>query len=572
MDSGTELNLVEIIGVLVGGLALFLFGLERLTAGLKAIAGSRLQAMLNRLTASRFRGVLAGAGITALLNSSTITTVLLVGFVSTGLMTLQQAIPMIMGANIGSTLTAQIIAFNISALVPYMLAIGFGLYGFAKRELLRELGGVLLGFGLLFLGIEFMGDATRPLRNYEPFILLMQDMRNPVIGIAIGAVFTVIVQSSAATLAIVIALGSQGLIPLESGIALILGANVGTCGTALLASIGKSAQAVQVGIVHLLFNVLGVLFLVFVIPQFADLIRAISPSSPELTGSARLAAEMPRQAANAHTVFSVFSTLVLIWFTGPIGWLAEKLAPASKKDSHSPGTPRYLDPTLVDMPALAISRVQLELTELGKLAVSLVQRSARLVGESSGQAITELTDEDKAADDLSTAILTYVGQISDAVETDDEGGQLVSLSRIATCLDSIRDVATTSIFSVSQRRLAQGADLVRFRNPDTEQFMTAVMDYLSLAIKTISQPDADIVARIVDAKPEIEAHAESARQYIMSVLQLRSKEDAVNFRLANDMIEHLNEVARLSRGIAKACRSLHGVPVPEQAQASGHAG
>jgi phosphate:Na+ symporter len=565
MDSGTSLNLLEIIGALVGGLALFLFGLERLTAGLKAIAGARLQAMLNRLTASRFRGVLAGAGITALLNSSTITTVLLVGFVSSGLMTLQQAVPMIMGANIGSTLTAQIIAFNISALVPYMLAVGFLMYGFAKRELLQELGGVLLGFGLLFLGIEFMGDATRPLRNYEPFILLMQDMRNPFIGIAIGAVFTAIVQSSAATLAIVIALGSQGLIPLESGIALILGANVGTCGTALLASIGKSAQAVQVGIVHLLFNVLGVLFLVFVIPQFADFIRAISPSSPELTGSARLAAEMPRQAANAHTVFSVISTAVLIWFTGPIGRLAEWLAPESKKEGHIPGTPRYLDPTLVDMPALAINRVQLELTELGKMAVSLVQRSAKLVGASSVHAFTELTDADKEADDLSTAILTYVGQISDAVETDDEGGQLVSLSRIATCLDAIRDVATTSIFAVSQRRLAQGADLVRFRSPDTERFMATVMDNLGLAIKTISQPDADTVARIVEAKPEIEAYAETARQYIMSVLQLRSKEDAVNFRLANDMIEHLNEVARLSRVIAKASRSLNGVAVPEAA-------
>lgn len=565
MDSSTELNLVEIIGTLVGGLALFLFGLERLTAGLKAIAGARLQSMLNRLTASRFRGILAGAGITALLNSSTITTVLLVGFVSTELMTLQQAIPMIMGANIGSTLTAQIIAFDISALVPYMLAGGFLLHGFAKRELLQELGGVLLGFGLLFLGIEFMSDATRPLRDYEPFILLMQDMRNPAIGIAIGAVFTAVVQSSAATLAVVIALGSQGLLPLESGIALILGANVGTCGTALLASIGKSAQAVQVGIVHLLFNVMGVLFFVFVIPQFADFIRAISPSSPELAGSARLAAEIPRQAANAHTVFSVLSTVVLIWFAGPIGWLAEKLAPVSKKDWQSPGTPRYLDQTLVDMPALAITRAQLELTELGKLAASLVQRSVRLVGESSAQALTELTDEDKEADNLSTAILTYVGQISDAVETDDEGGQLVSLSRIATCLDAIRDVATTSIFAVSQRRLAQGADLVRFRNPDTERFMTAVMECLGLAIKAIAQPDADLVARIVEAKPEIEAHAETARHYIMSVLQLRSKDDAVNFRLANDMIEHLNEVARLSRVIAKACRALHGVPVPEEA-------
>ncbi|WP_109480165.1 Na/Pi cotransporter family protein [Paraburkholderia sp. C35] len=565
MQPGANLNLIEIVGLLVGGLALFLFGLELMTRGLKAIAGSRLQSLLGTLTASRFRGILAGAGITALLNSSTITTVLLVGFVSAGLMTLQQSIPMIMGANIGSTLTAQIIAFNISAITPFLLAVGFLMYGFAKRDLLRELGGVLLGLGLLFLGIEMMGDATRPLRNYEPFIAIMQDMRNPLIGIAIGAVFTAIVQSSAATLAIVIALGSQGLIPLESGIALILGANVGTCGTALLASIGKSAEAAQVGIVHLLFNLLGVLFFAFIIPQFADFVRAISPSAPELTGAARLAAETPRQAANAHTVFSVFSTLVLIWFTGPIGKLAEKLAPASRKAWQNPGAPRYLDPTLVDMPALAITRVQLELGMLGTQVEQLVQRSVALLAEGTAQTLATLTDDDKAADSLSTAILTYVGQLSDAVHNDDEGRQLIDLARIATCLDAIREVATTSMLALSQRRLAQGADIARLRSDETARFATGVIERFALAVETVTHPDAETVTRIVAAKPEIEAQADAARTHIMSVLQLRSEEDAVNFRLANDMIEQFNEIARLSRAIAKASRSLREVKVSEAA-------
>ncbi|MBN3766597.1 Na/Pi cotransporter family protein [Burkholderia sp. Ac-20365] len=561
MQAAGNLNLIEIVGLLVGGLALFLFGLELMTGGLKAIAGSRLQSLLGTLTASRFRGILAGAGITALLNSSTITTVLLVGFVSAGLMTLQQSIPMIMGANIGSTLTAQIIAFNISAITPFLLAGGFLMYSFAKRELVRELGGVLLGLGLLFLGIEMMGNATRPLRNYEPFINAMQDMRNPLLGIAIGAIFTAIVQSSAATLAIVIALGSQGLIPLESGIALILGANVGTCGTALLASIGKSAEAAQVGIVHLLFNLLGVLFFAFVIPQFADLVRAISPSAPELTGAARLAAETPRQAANAHTVFSVFSTVVLICFTGPIGKLAEKLAPASRKAWQNPGVPRYLDETLIDMPALAITRVQLELAALGKQIEQLVQHSAALVAEGSAQALATLSDEDKAADNLSTAILTYVGRLSDAVHTDDEGRQLVDLARIATCLDAIREVATTSMLALSQRRHAQGADVTRLRGAEAVRFATSVIERLGLAVNTIAHPETEAVARVVDAKGEIEAQADAARAQIMSVLQLRSEEDAFHFRLANDLIEQFNEIARLSRAIVRASRSLDEVKV-----------
>src|SRR5262249_47201063 len=206
-------------------------------------------------------------------------TVLMVGFVSAGLMTLNQTVPMIMGANIGSTITAQIIAFNLSALTPVILAVGFLLRAVKRREYLHHLGGMVLGFGLLFLGIEFMGDGARPLRTFQPFIDAMQDMRNPLVGIVFGAIFTAIVQSSAATLAIVIAIGSQGLMPLEAGIALIFGANVGTCLTALLASIGKTPEALQVGIVHLLFNVLGVLIWVFFIPQLAELVRHISPTA-----------------------------------------------------------------------------------------------------------------------------------------------------------------------------------------------------------------------------------------------------------------------------------------------------
>ncbi|MEX3939036.1 Na/Pi cotransporter family protein [Paraburkholderia sp. BR10937] len=571
MLPGANLNLVEVTGLLVGGLALFLFGLDLMTGALKTIAGARLQSLLGSLTANRFRGVLAGAGITALLNSSTITTVLLVGFVSARLMTLMQSIPMIMGANIGSTLTAQIIAFNISALTPFMLGGGFLLYGFAKRETLRELGGALLGLGLLFLGIEMMGNATRPLRDYQPFIDAMQNMRNPLIGIVIGAVFTAIVQSSAATLAIVIALGSQGLIPLESGIALILGANVGTCGTALLASIGKSAEAAQVGIVHLIFNVLGVLFFAFIIPQFADFVRMISPSAPELTGAARLAAETPRQAANAHTVFSVFSTLVLIWFTGPIAKLAERLAPARREGWQDPGVPRYLDETLVEMPALAIARVQLELAALGKLVQILVEHSARLLVESSTHALSTVTNEDKAADSLSTAILTYIGKLSDAVQSDDEGRQVVDLARITTCLDAIREVATTSMLALSQRRAAQSADVtVLASNPELLQFARSVIERFTLSVQMIAHPEADVVTGIVNAKPEIEAQSDLARQHIMSALQLRNEGAAFLFRFANDVIEQLNEVARLSRAIAKATRWLHDVKVlePESAEAA----
>src|SRR6516164_10958629 len=374
MQAARDLNLVAMFGQLGAGLALFLFGLQLLTDGLKAIAGARLPAVLTRMTSNRFKGLLAGAVITALLNSSTITTVLLVGFVSAGLMTLGQTVPMIMGANIGSTFTAQIIAFNVSALTPFMLALGYFAYAFVRREIVRELGGVILGLRLLFLGIQFMGEATHPLRTHQPFIDAMQTMKNPLLGILIGAVFTAIVQSSAATLGLIIALASEGLVPLEAAIPLILGANVGTVGTALLASIGKSAEAARVGVVHLLFNVIGVLLFVFLIPQLADFARLISPSAPELAGAARLAAETPRQVANIHTLFSVVSALVLIWFSGPLARLAELMVPERRKQVAAPGEPQYLDEASLTAPSLGLQKARLEAAHLGELVLQLARR------------------------------------------------------------------------------------------------------------------------------------------------------------------------------------------------------
>ncbi|MFC4526785.1 Na/Pi cotransporter family protein [Dyella halodurans] len=546
-----SLNLVRMFGILVGGLALFLLGLEFLTGALKAIAGSRLQAMLSALTANRFRGVLGGAIITALLNSSTITTVLMVGFVSAGLMSLSQSVPMIMGANIGSTVTAQIIAFDVSRLTPFMLALGYLLHAFAKRVLLRQLGGVILGLGLLFLGIQFMGDATRPLRTFQPFIDAMQDMENPLLGILVGAVFTAVVQSSAATLAIVIALGGQGLMPLEAGIALILGANIGTCGTALLAAIGKPPEALQVGIVHLIFNALGILFWVFFIPQMAELTRYVSPSHPELEGVARLAAETPRQVANVHTIFSVVSTLILIWFTGPISRLAQRVAPSRPQETKPAGEAIYLDESSLTVPSLGLERVCLELKRLGEHVLGIVRRGSVAVIDGSMEDINRLLEQDKDSDQLASEVLHYIGQLSEVDHSSKEAQRLVGLAQVTTNLEGVSGIIATNLVSVGQQRLSQSIDLTRLRDESSYRFAEAVLRNLELAITTIGQPSGEAAAQVAAAKADIEALAATARQGLLNRLQLADKADVQNFRLATDLIEQFRQIAQLSRAIAK---------------------
>ena len=547
----SELNLLAMSAVIAGGLALFLFGLELMTASLKAVAGPGLQTALGKLTADRFRGLLAGAFVTALLNSSTITTILMVGFVAAGLMTLNQTVPMIMGANVGSTITAQIIAFDLSAITPVILAVGFLLRALGRRETLRQVGNMILGFGLLFLGIQFMGDGARPLRSFQPFIDIMQDMRNPLVGILIGAIFTAIVQSSAATMAIAIAIASQGLMPLESGIALVFGANVGTCLTALLASVGKSAEALQVGVVHLVFNVFGVAAWVFFIPQLAELVRYISPSAADLQGTARLAAETPRQLANAHTLFSVATTFVLIWFTGPVARLAQAIVPARGGKGRADDEPLYLDESSLTAPSLGLERVHLELNRLGKLTLEIVKGARTALVEGRKQDIDALVSRDARIDRLESSILTYLGKLSQLEHTKDQGREMIALARIASTLEAVSDVVTTNLASLGRQRLAEGIDLAKLRDDRTSEFADAVIRNLEESIAAVAQADRTQAANVLAAKGIIRELAESARQSVLAKLQLSERKDVVSFSLATDLIDQFKQIASLARQIAE---------------------
>ncbi len=300
-----ELEWSEMFMGLFGGLALFLFGMEQMSDALKSALGDQMKALLAKLTSNRFTGALTGAFVTAVIQSSSVTTVLVVGFVSAGMMTMAQSIGVIMGANVGTTITAQIVAFKVEEAALWMVAIGFLMSFTAKRERVKHYGSMLMGLGLIFYGMSLMGDAMHPLRSYEPFLQLMSRMDNPLMAILVGALFTALVQSSSATTAIVITMAGQGLISLEAGILLAFGANIGTCITAQLAALGKPREALRAAVVHLVFNVGGVLIWLPFVSMLASWVVGVSPVHPELEGTARLAAEVPRQIANAHTLFNL---------------------------------------------------------------------------------------------------------------------------------------------------------------------------------------------------------------------------------------------------------------------------
>ena len=308
---------IEVILSLLGGLARFMYGMQMMSNNLEAVAGNRMKQILERLTANRFLGVLVGAGITALIQSSSATTVMTVGFVNSGLMTLKQAVWIIMGANVGTTITGQLIALDIGALAPLIAFVGVMLLIFVKSKKVQHVGGIVAGIGVLFIGMGMMSDAMVPLRDNEAFIHLMTKFSNPVIGILAGAVFTAIIQSSSASVGILQALAMGGVIGLHSAVFVLFGQNIGTCITALLASVGTNRNAKRTTMIHLMFNVIGTVLFVSLclVTPFTDWMIALTPDNPVA------------QIANVHTVFNLTATLLLLPFGSLLVKLAVKLLP-----------------------------------------------------------------------------------------------------------------------------------------------------------------------------------------------------------------------------------------------------
>ena len=295
---------------LLGGLALFLYGMQMMSAGLESAAGSRMKGILERLTANRFTGVLAGALITAIIQSSSATTVMVVGFVNSGMMTLNQAIWIIMGANIGTTITGQLIALDVGAIAPLMAFLGVAAIVFLKNEKLKHTGEIMAGLGILFIGMDMMGEAMKPLAASEDFVSILTNFENPLLGIAAGTVFTALIQSSSASVGILQTLADSGAIGLGSAAFVLFGQNIGTCITALLASIGTNVNARRTTLIHIMFNVFGTV--VFTILCLATPIIPLVESWT--VGNA------PAQIANLHTMFNVVTTLLLL----PVGtWLGK---------------------------------------------------------------------------------------------------------------------------------------------------------------------------------------------------------------------------------------------------------
>ncbi len=385
----------------LGGLALFLYGMQLMGEGLQRAAGEKLQKILEKLTGYLPVAVALGAVVTGILQSSSATTVMTVGFVNAGLMNLKQAFGVVMGANIGTTMTAQLIAFKLTDYITLFLAIGFAVQLLAKRQRGKYIGQVVLGFGILMLGMEMMSNSVMPLREYQGFTdFIGRFSDNPVLGVAVGLVMTMVIQSSSATIGVLIAIANQGLIPLEGAIPVLLGDNIGTCITAVLASLRANITAKRVALAHVMFNFIGTIIFITFMGLFVKLVLAISPAD-----------DIARQIANAHTAFNVVNTLLFMPFTGIFIKLIEKMLPG--QDAVISRKPVFLDDKMLATPSIAMGLAVKEIVRMGNMARHNVEVGLAALDDKDEAKIKYVLEHEPVIDALEEDITRYLTKMSE---------------------------------------------------------------------------------------------------------------------------------------------------------------
>lgn len=420
---------------LLGGLALFLYGMQMMSTGLEAAAGNKMKSILEKLTSNRIKGVLVGAGITAVIQSSSATTVMVVGFVNSGLMTLKQAVWVIMGANIGTTITGQLIALDIGAIAPIFAIAGVAAMMFVKSERVHHISSIFAGLGVLFMGMDMMGAAMEPLQDSEAFINLMTQFSNPLLGILVGAVFTAIIQSSSASVGILQALAATGMIPLSSAVYVLFGQNIGTCITAVLASIGTKVNARRTTVIHLMFNIIGttIFTIVCMTTPYVELVESLTPGDPVA------------QIANAHTIFNIVTTLLLLPFGTYMAKAATHILPDSKKEDDEELRLKYIRPFessyAIGHSAVAVSQVRDEVGRMLDMVSKNIDDAFSILISYDEKRRKKIAEREEYIDFLNKGISEYIVSLMTSEKSMSDSIQINGYYVIISNLERIGDHA-----------------------------------------------------------------------------------------------------------------------------------
>ncbi|TVR18090.1 MAG: Na/Pi cotransporter family protein [Planctomycetota bacterium] len=497
------MNVVMILGLL-GGLAVFLLGLELLTENIKRAAGAALRGLIRRSTRTPLRGVATGFASTAVLQSSSITSVLIVGFVSAGILSLKQSVGVIMGANIGCTIMPQLIAFNIAQYALAAVALGYGMRRFSSRRRLRQWGNVILGMGLVFVGLGMLSATMAPLREVESFTLFLQSLDNQyLLALLIGLVFTAVVNSSAATLGILLVLLQQNMMPLPTAVAMVIGANIGTCITALLASMGQSRIALRAAMVHLLFNCIGAILAFPFIVMMSEWALWITPDN---TG---------RALVNAHTGVNIIWTLLMLPAAGALAQATVWLVPDRRSDSRA--RPKHLDRTLLSYPDAALDATYRDLVRMGNIVERMTGRMYGLFNGDERLAREQAVDEG-IVDRFHLAVLEYLGALDPQSLDEEQLKRLNDLIALSNALEMAADELSDPSIRVCEKL-----------NDGNYRFQRTVRHQLRASIATLVEAQESIFNGLRNGDPDAARRGRSQRKLVKQQLN----------QLSNDADQHL---------------------------------
>ncbi len=551
-----SLSLAPMLIGLAGGLALFLHGMTMMSNAMRAMAGSQLKTIMAGLAGNRLSALLTGIVVTAIVQSSSVTSVIAIGFVSAGVLTLGQALVVIMGAAVGSTVTAQIIAFDVSNLAFLLVAIGFGLSLWKARRIPSLVGTVILGLGVLFIGLSMMSGFMAPLRTYQPFLDLMASMTNPLLGILIGAIFTAIVQSSSATLGVIIALAAQGLIPLEAGIALVFGANIGTTITGLLATIGQPRAALHAAIGLVTFKVLMVLIWLPLIGLLEQITRAVSPSAEGLALAGQLAYEVPRQVANVHLIVNVSTVLVLLPFTN---WLAalivRVIGQGPQPQGHDAMAPE-LNPVLFEMPPLAIDAARREVLHLGERVGDLFDAAVPAILDGQHAAIDPLHAREQLIDRHHAAIVGFIEKVLQPELAPYICRTAVDLVEAAGYLESIGDLVDKEMIPLYRRHVERGTEMSPQARERLRTLAEAVSQELRRALRAVAESDHELARAVLETKSQVRSLERAAVEFQVEPQPIDGPQRVLPTALERELTESLRRAYSLVRRFVRVGTGL----------------
>ena len=541
------MNLLHIIN-LVGGLALFLFGINKMSDSLQAVAGSEMRRILKVLINTRLKGVLVGLGVTVLIQSSSATTVMMIGLVNTGIMTLNQAVGVVMGANIGTTITAQLIAFNIGQYAFLFVILGVTLLFIRKSKTMEHWSQILIGFGLLFVGLNVMGNSVSPLQNsITARNLMIRLASNPILSVLVGTCFTMLIQSSSASIGIVMVLASTGLIPFEGALYLVFGDNIGTTITAWLAALSSGNTAKRVAMVHTLFNVFGTIIfgILTYLGIYTLLINWITP------GNVYAGQNIARHIANGHTMFNVINMILFLPFANQLAKLATKIIPPDKVETISLGEPKHLNYTIISNSDLAINQSIKEMREMLRLVRMELMLAYQAFKEKDYKKQMRVSRIEKAIDNLQREITLYLVAVNEKTNAEDIIYKIPALLHTVNDIEKIGDFTEEINKILNEQIIAKKHHLSPKFISIIDELHSKLLFMLDLSIDYLVELKEDYIYKIIEMEGRINETHHHLREEILSQVQ-NGKCNAAEGLNTIDYIDEVEEIADKLKNLVKA--------------------